>query len=883
MKKAFLYLAALLMILPLTSCDGGTETSYEDNSFTQTVDSGNLGFFSLVSPASAAVLDEVPEFSWTASENASYYTLEVASTPNFISNDISVVYYKRDYISTNSAVLSVNLAQRNLTYYWKVTAHVGGKTLTSNNTFTFFLKSVDYDEVVFPIGDTSDWSIHTEGNPMTLSIDNSNFFGNDESSLVQKFEKEQTKQIGWSVVTRTIEKDTYGTDSIFLRFFYSGDDASAYFRVIDNDGEFWRHEIQLSNNSKQTCILPFAEFSQNTQLVTVNNRVFDYFHIKYMELVFERTWGDGVCLVSEVKAVKRSNYSHLYLDKLNFNDYPTETWTWENSYNFGFDISQDGSAYTLKYDSAPNELNAVGFNSKGYAFAKFPVNRFFDTGDMIKVDVKYSGAPGGNACFRIREEDGDFWYYLQPYSTLSTEEFTTIYVPFEAFTASYINGNGKREMSWIMQLQFGVTAMYSSGTLTYKDFEVVSGSEETAIETGPREVGPDGVIENFDTYTNGAQPFYQWNVSKNNKDEFISLDSLKKIGLNNVYAGKMTYKSDMEAAQYSLPLDVTTEGVDALSLWLKDASVKNPNAVFDYLGEISAECYIALTLDTGELYYYAIPAVARLWSEYVIPYAAFTISPTSVGTEPLTAANIVQFGISFSYSYKTAAGVPQPVYSQNNPVFIDNIKFVDTQSAVAVITAKERAITADAGNSSVATIENAESYNSSEDVLGIWSYGNENPSNNLQLSNDVSSLGQNNSLAMNYESYTSVSYAMPTTMDVSIGEVMKPKGLVLDIKGDGKATIYVNIYMLVGSSSSQVRKNIIYPAAAWTKYEIGFDQFVDYQNPSSAVVTASTVNYVYKITFGIVNSDYSQSVIYIDNLRLSNAITRSTYAATPIA
>jgi hypothetical protein len=80
-----------------------------------------------------------------------------------------------------------------------------------------------------------------------------------------------------------------------------------------------------------------------------------------------------------------------------------------------------------------------------------------------------------------------------------------------------------------------------------------------------------------------------------------------------------------------------------------------------------------------------------------------------------------------------------------------------------------------------------------------------------------------------------------------------------------------------------VRKNIIDPAAAWTKYEIGFEQFVDYQNPSSAVVTASTVNYVYKITFGIVNSDSSQSVIYIDNLRLSNAITRNTYAATPIA
>jgi hypothetical protein len=145
-------------------------------------------------------------------------------------------------------------------------------------------------------------------------------------------------------------------------------------------------------------------------------------------------------------------------------------------------------------------------------------------------------------------------------------------------------------------------------------------------------------------------------VSKNNKDEFIALDSLKKIGVNNVYAGKMTYKSDMEAAKYYLPLDVETEGVDALSIWLKDGSIKNPNTVFNYLDEVSAECYIALTLDSGELYYYVIPAVARLWSEYVIPYEAFSLSPTSIGTEPLSTAHIKQFSITFSYAYKTEAG-----------------------------------------------------------------------------------------------------------------------------------------------------------------------------------------------------------------------------------
>jgi len=338
----------------------------------------------------------------------------------------------------------------------------------------------------------------------------------------------------------------------------------------------------------------------------------------------------------------------------------------------------------------------------------------------------------------------------------------------------------------------------------------------------------------------------------------------------------------MEAAKYYLPINATTEGVDALSLWLKDESVKNPSAAFNYLASAAAECYIAFTLKTGEIYYYVVPSVARLWSEYVIPYGEFDLAPSSIGTEPLTTAAIAQFNITFSYVYKTEAGVNQPVYSQKNPVYIDNIKLVDTASEVVSVTAKERSIAPDVGITSQATIEDAENYATTDDVLSIWSYGNENPSNDLQLSNEVSPSGQTHSLLMNYMGSTSVNYAMPTTMDAAIGDVMKPRGLILDIKGDGKATVYLNIYMMVGTSMSQVRKNILYPSTSWTRYAVGFDQFVDYQNPSGASVTASTVNYVYKIGFGIVNSDGTQSMIYIDNVQLSNTISRSTYTATAI-
>ena len=35
-----------------------------------------------------------------------------------------------------------------------------------------------------------------------------------------------------------------------------------------------------------------------------------------MEIVFDRSWGDGACLVSEIKAVKKSNFASYYIDDL---------------------------------------------------------------------------------------------------------------------------------------------------------------------------------------------------------------------------------------------------------------------------------------------------------------------------------------------------------------------------------------------------------------------------------------------------------------------------------------------------------------------------------------------------------------------------------------
>lgn len=881
-KLGRLFCSALvaLSIFGAASCDSKTNSSNpsslaeEENSFTQDSTSGSLGMFSLSSPSLGASLKDASVFSWTEAANAAYYTLEIASTEKFISNDNSLVYYKHDYIAATSFKIDANLSQKDITYYWRVTAHAGGKNILCNNVFHFFLESVAYDEVAFPLGEVSDWSIHQQGNPVQLSLDNTDFFSNDQPSLAIKFQMEQTKGIGWSVITKTVEKDTYGTDSLYFRFFYSGMDAIAFIRLRDNDGEFWRHKIQLSNNSKQICIMPFSEFTQDTELVTVANHTFDYFHIKYMEVVFEQTWGDGICLVSQIKTIKKANYASLFINKLNFHDYPTENWTWENGFNFGFDISEDGYSYTLNYlDGMP-----------GYAFAKIPANRFFDDGDMVKMEVKYSGQTGGNMTFRLKEEDGDYWYYMQPFSTLSSEDFTTVYIPFESFGSTYLGGNGRREFSWISQLQFGLTNMYGKGTLTYRNVEIVSRADESAINTGKRSVGADGIIDDFDAYTTPAEPFYQWKLSSDNKDEFISLNTEKTVGNGNKACGQMAYKADMAAAVYTLGLDVKTSDVNAFSFWIKDASYKSDNATFNYLSEVSAHTYLYLSLTSGAIYLYELASTPKVWTEITIPYQAFTLSASSKDETPITSEAINKIAFAFQYKYLTQDGKEYPTYIQSNPVYLDNIKLVKTTLSAAASKVRERTIGPDVTGGSIATIETGEDYASTEDVLASWKYGNDNVANKIELSDDVSSKGGNHSLKMNYQGYAASVYALPLTASSSLAG-MKAKGLDIDIKGDGKATVYLNIYLMIGSSVMQIRKNIEQSelSTSWTTYSIGLDKFDDYKNPTSASVNANNINYLYKITIGIVNSDYSASAIYVDNLKFDASLTRTTDTSVVIS
>ena len=64
-------------------------------------------------------------------------------------------------------------------------------------------------------------------------------------------------------------------------------------------------------------------------------------------------------------------------------------------------------------------------------------------------------------------------------------------------------------------------------------------------------------------------------------------------------------------------------------------------------------------------------------------------------------------------------------------------------------------------------------------------------------------------------------------------------------------------------------------ANVWTHYEIGFDNFKDVGN-SNKKITQNYTRYIEYISFGIVNSDGTESDIYVDNICLLKNVQYST-------
>ena len=880
----------LLSFIPFLLIGCGTKEEIDTESHeTHVVEhpkhSGEINDFALNAPFDGFVTDTGFTFTWEEADNCDYYQIEIASTINFISDDEDEVYLRESNLYYAQYELNFNLPLKDTLYYWKVTAiNKDHKKVCSNEKWTFFYKAKDEGEIEIAIEDEQDWVLHKEGSYADISINRDNFFGTGKDSLAIVFDKEHTSQgiaksDGWIVVTKTEDRELYGTDAFYFNFYYSGHDATVLVRVLDYDGEYWHSQVQIANNSKQTILIKYDDFSLRTQGTNIFNRTFDYQHIRYFEIVFERTFGDGVCMFSDIRAVKFENYEHMFMKKMDFRYTDMKDWTYEN-YDFKKTISEDGSVITLGYSSTVSEEYPVKFN--GYGFQNINLYKYFVTGDALRMKVKYTGT-ASNAIFyfRILEEDNDRWQFKTPFTYFVRDSYKELIIPLKSFQRTdYMTGDGAKQFYFIQKLNVGLADNYSSGSISIKDLEVINLSD--VVPSSRRTVGSDGCIEDFDNYNIYTELYYYWQQSIENKDESMKIDNIHKSGgIQNPYCGEFDYKADMEMAVYQLYMN--TENVpttkNAFSVWLKDASPKSEDPKFDYLTEedVAAEMTIQLTMDTGEWYRYTIEKVSKEWTIYTIKFEDFTlINKSSVIKEPLTVDHIMHMAFGFKYLYYDKDGNHVPTYAIANPVYIDEIYF--TEAMTSSTEEISSTIKEDVDNPDLITIDTFEDYGNNEEVLGFWLYQTALDYNSMTLSDDVSSIGGSKSLDMHYKGNNSVSYARITQFSKTITAY----GLSIDIKGDGKVgTIYINLNWRVGTNLLKMRYPLTNVSPDWTHYEIGFELFVD-TGGTNKTITSTKARNIESISFGIVNSSDEESDILIDNLRLVKNIDYIDFIATKI-
>jgi hypothetical protein len=363
----------------------------------------------------------------------------------------------------------------------------------------------------------------------------------------------------------------------------------------------------------------------------------------------------------------------------------------------------------------------------------------------------------------------------------------------------------------------------------------------------------------------------------------MKLDTIHKAGgSTNTYCAEFDYKADMEMATYQIYLD--TKNVDpnlnAFSIWLKDASVKFDDPAVAYLDEkdIAAEMTIQLTMDTGEWYRYVIDKVEKEWHKYTIKFDDFTLNNGDTlfdKPNPLNVNHIIHMAFGFKYLYYDQQGNHHPTYAIANPVYLDEIYFKNaTETSIVEISGT---IKEDTDDPNKITIETMEGYDRDTDIFEYWSYSTERDYNEMALATDVSSIGGSKSLRMHYKGYESISYSRAT----QFANTITAKGFSIDVKGDGKATVYLNLNWRSGTTLMKMRFTLSNLPTVWTHYEIGFELFKDV-NGSSKTISANYAKNIESVSFGIVNNDYSSSDIYVDNLRLLKNIGYTTNTRTTI-
>lgn len=854
MKRKLILVLFLVLLLSIFTACGINFGNLKDDEINLPVQKGTLGNFSLITPSQGQVVYQVPTFTWESSQNASHYTVEICSTLDFSNVDnmgnTNDVYVKKTGVVGTSITPTATIRQKDRTYYWRVTAHnFDGSKLCNDQVGEFFLGIPDIEQIEIPIDYADDWVRHTVGSYAQASINKNDFFGNGKNSLVISFNEEDTNRgnpesDGWLCFTRSVEQNFYGVDAFKFNFYYSGDDANVLIRVVDADNEYWQAKIQIAGNNKQTVIIPFEDFQLRTSGgTTIANQQFDYNYIRTVDFTFERTFGDGVAVISDLSAVRFADYQHLFIKKLDFSNYTADDFIYNDSERTTFTptISQDGSTLSLAFSG-----------NNGYAFARLPINAFFDKGDAIKVTLNYSGSykSQANVIIRLIEEDGDRWSYTHK-ASLCGENGTTLIIPFSAFVLSEANADGARQFSYVQQLQFGFSGgVYGSGTLTIADMEIVTLADHVD-NLYQKVVEADGVIENFENYVSNVELYYNWQSSDTNKDEAMSLGNMGLFGFDNTTYGIFAYKSDMGPASYGINL-TAPEGFTSLTFSAKDNSTKDDT--FTHLDGAPAKLIVTLYNQTGQPYVYMIDALNSAWTTYNLPFSAFV----GTNSNPLISENISAIKLELQYFYYDKSGNPQPSYRPQNQVFIDDVVFAKND----VLSSNPSSKRIESHGNSIVDIDNFNDYQSLP--TSVWSNGT------LGTSHDGS-----NSLTLVSNQKTT-----QTTMLLQVDKSVQAKALSLSLKGDGQTTVNVSVTFVYAGKEYTVY-TVLYNVGSWTNYTIGWDHFQTSVSGNGMALNKNLVQYVTSITVSATTTNQTLSFA-MDDLQFNCSVSGSTKTQTEL-
>ena len=825
---------------------------------------GDIDTFSAVTPANGVTVTEIPAFVWEEAKNADTYTLEIASNEFF---DVADEYY---IIKTGIVGTKYNIKadlKKDRDYYWRVTAVNGDHTeVIQGEYLTFRYQATLSEEIKVSLGYADEWKVHEVGSKATVTLDHKSFFkdkSDETDSLRISFDSEDTQRgeeyvesNGWIVVTRSLETEFYGLDAFYFNFYYSGNDARAFFRVIDEDNEYWYSEIKLASGARQTIIMPLEDFTLRTKGTPVMNEKFDYQYLKSMELVFERVDGDGVAYFSDLRAIRLQDYGHLFVENFDFRDYADILVNDSAYFDFTNTASESGDALTYAFATR----NGVPEAQRGYGFVKMPLGKILATGDAFSFHVDLSGiaTKNFNYLLRVIEEDDDVWVFKIAASDIPTDG--NLLVPYAAFTLSEFKGDGIRQFYLVKQLQFGLSACYQGGSITVDHLSVVSLAKK--VDNLYQRDVKNGLIEGFEDYENEIGVYYKWQTSTTNKDESISLYTDTALGANNTSA-KFYYKTDLPEAEYRVNLLASVKDYTAIEIHAKDVPVGGHATMTVYLHG-----------GPSELYYYQIQNLDKEWTSYVIPLSLFDLTEDSFGSRYISCENITGITIAFGSTYKVLF---TPQYASGGYVCVDNLKFTTASDfAKKAVSGK---IKKSATNANIAMISDFDS----DDTFVHWSI---NKSAQYLASNSALSYSsevtakEGRSQQMTYKA----NMVAPYYADIIVDSSVSAKGLTFLLKGDNKSA---NVEIIITANGTNYIYKITGVSENWNTYSVGFSNFKK-QGDDSVSFSAGNVSQITRVSIYIKNPNdptysYFMSSLYLDEIYFDNSINISTDSITPYA